>query len=604
MMKILKILLWLILISSFLYGKDIEINRRLICLYNSLQKENSVFNNIHYRLEVILNYYGYYCDYYDINKLPKNSNKYLGIVYWASSQTIKSPLNFYNWLIMNKKKNKKIILIGDLPKKSPKKDYSKKVNEILKKNFGFYFHGYWYNDPTKIKILKKSKIFDFEIPLTRLTVSDFNDIRIIDKKIKPLLVLQYNDNNLKLTSIPVFIAPWGAYCFGNKIFYYKKGIKRWIINPFKFVEMTFNTDYPIPDTTTIDGKRILYLHIDGDGVNSLSEVILGKTCGEVWYEKIGKGFPKLKTGVSFIAGDIDPRYAGSKRSQKVAREIYALPNVEPASHTYTHPLSWSKAIVVYEKKGEKEQGAIYEHIKALRAKGGKLNHYFEIVGSIKYLDRFTPPGKKVKVLYWSGDCMPTKKDLEIVNENHLLAFNGGDTFFDLKHNSYSYVMPLGRDVDGLKQIYSSGSNENVYTNLWTSNFWGFAGVVETYDRTGYPIRLKPIDVYYHFYSMEKFASFNALLRVYRYVLKKKNLINIFPSQFIRIAKNFYTVKIFKEGNNKYKIVGCKYLKEFRCQGRVKVKKLANIKAIHYNKRLNVTYITVGKKNYAELIILK
>jgi len=109
MTKIVKILFLLILTSNILFAKEDFLNRNLICLYNSLQKEDSFYNNIHQRLEVILNYYGYYCDYYDANKLPKDTSKYSGIVYWASSNELNNPIEFYNWLIKNKKNKSNII---------------------------------------------------------------------------------------------------------------------------------------------------------------------------------------------------------------------------------------------------------------------------------------------------------------------------------------------------------------------------------------------------------------------------------------------------------------------------------------------------------------
>ncbi len=608
MMKIVKVLFILITICNPLYAKDVFINRNLICLYNSLQKEDSFYNNIQQRLEVVLNYYGYYCDYFDANNLPENTSKYSGIVYWSSSNKLKNPIYFYKWLIKNRI-NKKILLLGDLPVIGGHKDFTHKINKLLKNNFGFYYGNYWSNSIDKIKIQKKADIFDFELKLTPFILGTFDNILIDRSKITPLLKLEYNDNGKELFSYPVFIANWGGFAKGNKIFYSKNNgkIQKWLINPFKFVQMIFNTDYPVPETTTINGRRILYIHLDGDGVLSKSEVIHGDICGEVWYEKIGKVYP-FKTGVSFIAADIDPEYKGNKRVQKVVREIYALPNVEPASHTYTHPLDWHRGLTAYRKKGAKEQIAYYgtnegEHIKAYLPPSGEIDHEFEILGSIKYLNKFTPKSKKVKVIYWSGDCMPTKKDLEIVKKNHLFAFNNGDTFFDLKHNSYAFVTPLGRYVNGLRQIYSSDSNENVYTELWSSNFWGFVNVIETFKNTGFPIRIKPINLYYHFYSLAKLASYRALVTIYNYLMKNKDILaNIFPSEFIKIVENFYNVKIFKSNKNVFFIENAKWLKEFRFQGKVKIKKIFNVKSVHYNKKLNVTYVTLGNASTGKLAV--
>jgi len=305
----------------------------MICIYNAALNEDSFSNPIHERLEVVLNHFGYYCDYYDINALPNKTDNYSAIVYWGFSNQIDHPIDFLKWLADNKD-NKKIIFIGDIPIKNAENTFITKVNQIVESNFGFRLGGYWYENTNKVKITKKSDIYDFESKLSQMTIKTFDNIEILDKDIQPLLILEYQDINIKLLSTPVFIAKWGAFAASDKIFYVNDlNEKRWLINPFKFIKMVLNTDYPIPDTTTKSGKRIFYIHIDGDATNSISEVSPQKFCSELWYEKIGKGFPHFKTGVSFIAGDIDEKYRGSGRLQKIAREIFALPNVEAASHT-------------------------------------------------------------------------------------------------------------------------------------------------------------------------------------------------------------------------------------------------------------------------------
>jgi hypothetical protein len=43
-------------------------------------------------------------------------------------------------------------------------------------------------------------------------------------------------------------------------------------------------------------------------------------------------------------------------------------------------------------------------------------------------------------------------------------------------------------------------NENVYTNLWISPFWGYINVIQTFELIENPRRLKSISIYYHFYT--------------------------------------------------------------------------------------------------------
>ena len=122
-------------------------------------------------------------------------------------------------------------------------------------------------------------------------------------------------------------------------------------------------------------------------------------------------------------------------------------------------------------------------------------------------------GKPVAVLQWSGDTSPYEAAVAAVREAGIVNINGGDTRFDSDYRSYGYVAPTGIPVGRERQIYASMSNENTYTYLWSARFFGYRHLLQTIDRTDLPIRVKPINVYYHTYSAEKIASLNALIAV-------------------------------------------------------------------------------------------
>jgi len=231
--------------------------------------------------------------------------------------------------------------------------------------------------------------------------------------ITPLLEMEFVSEEVSYPS--VFSTTWGVYAQDDKLIYRNfddvdNPIKRWIVNPFLFVKAAFPTRFPVPDVTTRDGKRVAYIHIDGDGALSKSEVIKGDDAALVYYKKIAKVYP-FKTGVSFIVADLDTKFHGNEKIIKTAKEIYALPYIEPATHTYTHPLNWSEGIVAFS-KGKNVNRAMYGGIKAYKEQDGEVNKPFEIKGSIKFIDRLLPQGKSCKVVYWSGDCLPSAKDLE------------------------------------------------------------------------------------------------------------------------------------------------------------------------------------------------
>ena len=71
-----------------------------------------------------------------------------------------------------------------------------------------------------------------------------------------------------------------------------------------------------------------------------------------------------------------------------------------------------------------------------------------------------------------------------------------------------------RPVAARTQVYAPAQNENVYTNLWRRPYFGFRRVIDYFQFTETPRRLKPIGIYYHFFSGTKAAAIKALHDVY------------------------------------------------------------------------------------------
>ncbi|WP_201800302.1 hypothetical protein, partial [Enterobacter hormaechei] len=104
----------------------------------------------------------------------------------------------------------------------------------------------------------------------------------------------------------------------------------------------------------------------------------------------------------------------------------------------------------------------------------------EISGSINYINaRLAPPGKRVKLLQWSGDCQPPEIAVRMAWDAGVLNLNGGDTTITRSSPSWTEIAPLGIDKGpGAYQVFAPNQNENVYTNDWTGPFYGFDRLIE------------------------------------------------------------------------------------------------------------------------------
>ena len=126
---------------------------------------------------------------------------------------------------------------------------------------------------------------------------------------------------------------------------YTTPIKQLYLNTFEYLRRAFATDdLPKPDTTTLVGRRIYYSHIDGDGWRNLSQVKAyaqrRSMSAEVILREVIEAYPDLPVTVAPIVADLDPSWFGSEQAQALARDIFALPQVEMASHTLSHPFDW------------------------------------------------------------------------------------------------------------------------------------------------------------------------------------------------------------------------------------------------------------------------
>jgi hypothetical protein len=162
----------------------------------------------------------------------------------------------------------------------------------------------------------------------------------------------------------------------------------------------------------------------------------------------------------------------------------------------------------------------------------------EIPGSIEYIEsRLAPPGKRMKLFLWTGDCDPGEEALELAFRSGIMSMNAGDTLITRSFPSLTLVAPLGIPKGKYFQVYAPNQNENVYTNDWTGPFYGYERVIETFEMTDAPYRLKPIDIYYHTYSASKPASLRALDKVYKWALTQETT-PIYASDYVRKVLDF------------------------------------------------------------------
>jgi hypothetical protein len=566
-------------LNSYGYSSKNALKREILTLINDT-KVNRIEQSAHLYGAVPLEYLGYIQKLYNVDKKPlptmAQMQRYGGVVIWLN-KNYNDPEKLMEWIEKVRKFNIKIVFASSFSMNNL--NLLKPLNIINKEMKTDIKHTY--------TLLHKDSMIGYEMSPPLNTVP-----YLLEAKNGEVLYSVKDEKGEKTTLAAIM--PWGGYAIEKAFMIELSGDNLWTINPFKFFQKALRLPkIPAPDVTTENGKRIFFSHIDGDGIANRVEWDPELFSGNTIYSDILSQY-KVPISVSVIGSEINKNGLFPKLSPqliKIVKKMFALPNVEPATHTFTHPFFWNKII----------NGNLDEKYR-LKPKGYKFSLNYEIKGMLDEInEKLLPPNKtpKARTIFWSGDCTPPAKILKYVYKNHILNLNGGDTTITNLHPWLSNIAPLGLERAGYYQIYTGEQNENIYTNEWLGPFWGFKKVVQTFKLTNSPRRLKPIDIYYHLYSGSKRASINALKYVYDWTLKQ-DVNPIFASEYIRKVMDFYTLSI-AEDHKSYLFSGLKHLKTVRLDNMQKKEIIQlNNNIAGYSHFENHTYIHMAQNDSATI----
>ena len=513
------------LLKQFGTSTVVPVARRVLTIYNG---KNTIRpqSDCHRILSTIIEYYGYIpecADVHTTNFSTIDITKYQQIVIWLSEENYDYKL--LSWLNSTFGQIK-IVFFEFLPD-----DHALLTKLGLKKDGKF---------SGQLNISQAPEWFKLLVNLPNANYKEIQKYQAVTPLIKQHLTIT---DSSKKTSPVVLSAPWGGAVLSPLLFQrITSERKRWLIPPFKLMELIFDLPaIPVPDITTESGNRILTAHIDGDGFPSRAWMRDKPFSAEVILNRILKKYPLPQT-VSVIEGEISkgglyPEL--SKQLEEVAKEIFRLDNVEIASHTFSHPFFWDKRIVTHEKK----------YGDSLPIPNYTIDYDREISGSVEYINqRLAPKNKKVKILLWSGTANPTQEIIEKTLASGLLNVNGGSTYVVNGDDSMTKVYPHILCHKNEVQVYPPIIYENLYTNLWTENFSGYQRVIETFKILGSPKRLKPMSIYYHMYSGVYDTSVAALDKIYQWTMAQPST-PLYLSDYALRARSLYETGIGKPLNN-------------------------------------------------------
>ena len=554
------------------YGHTVYnvVKRELLMIFNGA-KYGAPYSAAHIVTAMPVEYQGYIPILYDIQKgLPSGhlEDRFAGVVFEVDRSEADGK-KVVDWILKYAHRGLKSMVVGDVFPFGMSNDYYTPLGVELHKTECSA------QDPKRL-IANKGFFFEMKVPL-----HDEDTYFILrDKRAEPLLSYKNACGESNTLAAKTW---WGGYVAKQSWLIQYGDDVIWIANPFKIFKQILDLKpMPIPDPTTENGLRILITHLDGDGMYNLAEWN-GEFAGQVILDEILKKYP-IPHSISVVGGEIMPNGIAPQYSKdmiRISKEIFALPNVEPASHTFSHPFKWFRI----DKNGD--LAPQYR----MDIPGYKFNLDFELSGFINYINKHLVPKNrpKAKTIFWSGDCVPGDDVVANVYHHHLLNINGGDTYITKDHPWLSYIAPFGLRHGNYWQIYTGQQNENVYTDHFTHPIWGYVRAIQTFQLTDAPRRFKPIDVYYHFYSGSKRAALNSLKKVFNWALKQPT-IPLYTTEFIKKVMDFYAASLAKNENGKWLAAGLDDIRTIRWEGYRQPNLSTSQGCVGYEQERNVTYL--------------
>ncbi|MGE0253393.1 MAG: hypothetical protein AB7N54_02270 [Alphaproteobacteria bacterium] len=567
--------------------------RTILALYDGSDGRPVRFTRIHTWAEMPLNWLGLRVVYRDIRDgLPDLAGyrDLRGIITWFEDDVFDDPDAYLAWANAAIDSGLRYVVLGSLGARASRRGGEVPLATINRfyGRLGLRTSDEFVDLTYDWDVLSADRaMVAFEYPLEG-PLPPFEPTRATGPATRVLLSLARRDGRGEPADLVTVNAVGGVVSPGYSHFRSEEANRTlWRIDPFRFFAAAFATDdLPRPDPAVLVGRRIFYSHIDGDGWHNPSKAegytVRRTLSAEVVRREILERFPDLPVTVAPIGAEVDPDWYGTEEAEDIARDIFAMPNVEAGTHTHTHPFDWQyfasysaeaeRALI--KRRGSRNAGLVAQGLDVLTGGryGTQANIYgvvgdaeaeddsgyalprpyfkepytngVEVYGSVAVIEQLLPPGKGVRVLQWSGNTRPFAAVVAATRTAGIRNLNGGDTRLDFDYPSYTTVAPVGVQVGDQRQVYASASNENTYTDLWTRNYYAFRNYRVTADNTWSPLPLKPFNIYYHMYSGERQASVRALIENYEYA-RAQELVPIFASHYAGIGDGFDAVRLVR-----------------------------------------------------------
>jgi hypothetical protein len=314
------------------------VKREILALYDGEQEGNADATRIHRFAELPLNHLGYILRFHDVRtKLPDPASidRYRGILTWFAGPIRDGP-SYLAWASRVSRANVHFVILGDIGIAADASNLLA-VNRVLGLA-GLRHTGDYVARTLSTRVVQKDpSLVEFECQLG-VPWPDYPIVNVAAAGIRIGLTLESPAHDGRRSTVLVAIGDKGGYAALNYEFCHQRPPLyqgKWLINPFAFFDAAFGvSDFPIPDTTTLSGRRTYFSRLQSDGWTRLSKVDgfrdTGTMAADVVLRELIEPFHDLPTTITLRENAFPGfgRTAGQARG--IVQRVLATRNVDPS----------------------------------------------------------------------------------------------------------------------------------------------------------------------------------------------------------------------------------------------------------------------------------
>jgi hypothetical protein len=320
--------------------ENAPVRREILALYDGAREGSADASRIHRFAELPLNHLGFILRFHDMREplpAPEDMARYQGVLTWFAGP-VPDGNQYLAWAAQVSRTDLHYVVLGDVGVDISPGNLVL-VNRLMG-SLGLHHTGAYITPTLGTHIAHKdSELVEFECRLDPL-LPEYPVIEVEGDGVRVGLALEAPEHEGKLVTNLVTINSKGGFAAFTYEFCHQHAPLhqgKWLIDPFTFFRLAFGAEvFPIPDTTTVSGRRLYFAQLQSEGWSNPSEIERyrrpGAIAADAVLQELIEPFPDLPVTLDLRESDMNKSPASTEHAHTIADRTFSLSQVERPGH--------------------------------------------------------------------------------------------------------------------------------------------------------------------------------------------------------------------------------------------------------------------------------